>query len=61
MAGKGQGKGGGGFGIGGSCICSSCGEKIPHQRGVSCIDMKCPSCGKRMIREDLYNKKKGQE
>ena len=58
--GKGGGKGrnnGGGFGIGGYCICAKCGEKIPHQRGVKCTTIKCPNCGKTMIREELLKRK----
>jgi hypothetical protein len=50
----GQGRGrGGGFrpGPGGMCVCSTCGEKVPHQQGVPCFDMKCPKCGAAMIRE----------
>ena len=58
MSGKGKGKGGGGYGAGGYCICSKCGERVPHQRGVSCIDTSCPVCGKRMIREKLYEEKR---
>ncbi len=61
--GKGLGKGGGryknnggGFGNGGYCICAKCGEKIPHRQGVKCTTIKCPNCGKPMIREELLNK-----
>lgn len=62
--GKGSGKGGGrfknnggGFGNGGYCVCAKCGEKIPHERGVKCTTLKCPNCGKTMIREELLNSK----
>jgi len=34
---------GGGFGAGGFCVCAKCGAKVPHQRGVKCTDLKCPS------------------
>ncbi len=53
--GRGRGSGqGGGFGHrgpGGNCVCPDCGEKVPHKRGVPCVDMKCPKCGASMIRE----------
>ena len=63
-SGKGLGKGGGqgrnsggGFGAGGFCVCAKCGEKVPHQRGVKCTELKCPSCTHTMVREELLNKK----
>ena len=56
--GMGMGKGGGrgrmggsGMGAGGNCICPKCGTKAPHQRGVPCNTIKCPSCGSIMTRE----------
>ena len=49
---------GGGFGAGGQCICAGCGKKVPHQRGQKCTDLKCPDCGRTMIREELLNSKK---
>lgn len=55
--GRGRNKGGG-FGIGGFCICAKCGEKIPHLRGVKCTTLKCPNCGKPMVREELLKNKK---
>lgn len=58
--GKGLGRGGGhgrnnggAFGNGGFCVCSKCGEKLPHQTGVKCTTIKCPSCGNTMVREEL--------
>lgn len=53
--GRGRNKGGA-FGTGGFCICAKCGEKVPHQRGVKCTTLKCPKCGKTMIREELLKK-----
>jgi hypothetical protein len=37
---------------------AKCGEKIPHQQGVKCTGMKCPKCGKPMIREELLQNRK---
>jgi len=33
-----------GQGPGGDCVCSKCGYKIPHQRGVPCSTLQCPNC-----------------
>jgi NAD-dependent SIR2 family protein deacetylase len=57
--GKGGGKGrnnGGGFGIGGYCVCAKCGYKEPHRQGVKCTAIKCPECGKPLVREELLKK-----
>lgn len=53
--GRGRNKGGA-FGTGGFCVCAKCGEKVPHRRGVKCTTLKCPKCGKTMIREELLKK-----
>ena len=61
MGSSGGGRGrnnGGGFGAGGSCVCAGCGKKLPHQRGVKCTELKCPECGRTMVREELLNRKK---
>ena len=44
--GRGQRLVGRGQGLGGSadCVCPKCGEKIPHQRGIPCLQTKCPKC-----------------
>jgi len=58
-SGSGRGRnGGGGFGSGGYCVCAHCGAKVPHARGTKCTDLRCPECGKPMVREELLNKKK---
>lgn len=56
--GKGRNKGGS-FGPGGFCICAKCGEKIPHRQGIKCTTLKCPKCGKTMVREELIKNRKG--
>lgn len=57
--GGGQGRNkGGAYGTGGYCVCANCSEKIPHQRGVKCTTLKCPNCGKTMIREELLQSKR---
>lgn len=63
-SGRGMGRGGGqgrnkggAFGPGGKCVCAACGYEQPHQQGQKCTAIKCPQCGKPLIREDLLNKK----
>ncbi len=56
--GNGGGRGrnnGGGYSVGGNCVCAKCGAKVPHQQGIPCTQLKCPSCGSPMIREELLN------
>ncbi len=55
--GRGRNKGGG-YSIGGFCVCTKCGEKVPHQRGIKCTTLKCSKCGHTMIREELLNEKR---
>jgi hypothetical protein len=52
---KGRNKGGA-LGPGGFCICAKCGEKLPHKKGIKCTRLKCPKCGKTMIREELLKR-----
>jgi hypothetical protein len=52
-AGAGRGKGAGnrpGSGPGGICVCSSCNTQVAHHRGVPCSSVKCPNCGKQMVK-----------
>jgi ribosomal protein S26 len=49
--GRGFGRGGMGRGPGGNCVCPNCGEKVPHERGIPCAQVRCPKCGTPMIRE----------
>ena len=54
VPGVGQGRNkGGSYGTGGFCICTKCGAKIPHKRGIKCTTQKCPKCGHTMIREEM--------
>lgn len=42
-----------GMGFGGpamTCKCTSCGYEAQKQRGVPCVQMKCPKCGSPMVR-----------
>jgi hypothetical protein len=39
------------MGSGGFCICVKCGTRIPHRRGIPCMQERCPKCGKVMLRE----------
>ena len=39
------------MGAGGTCICPKCGNKVPHDAGIPCIEERCPSCGAAMVRE----------
>ena len=48
-AGKGR-MGGKGLGPAGECVCPKCGTKTPHDRGVPCMQKKCPQCGSLMTR-----------
>ena len=38
-------------GPGGDCVCEKCGYKIPHQRGIPCSSLKCPTCGEGLERK----------
>jgi len=35
----------------GQCICPSCGHKIQHAAGQSCLQTVCPKCGAMMTRD----------
>ena len=54
--GQGQGRGQGagnrpGSGPGGYCVCPSCGHKQPHTIGQRCVDISCPQCGTKMVKQ----------
>ena len=54
QGGRGLGRGGGnrpGAGPSGNCVCPNCGHKISHAIGQRCIDISCPKCGTKMVRE----------
>jgi cation diffusion facilitator family transporter len=40
-----------GKGPSGYCICSKCGYKVSHQRGIPCLSLKCPNCNIDLKRE----------
>jgi uncharacterized protein len=53
-------------GPGGACICVACGKSIPHVAGQPCREMRCPDCGKHMLREgsahhQAYQKKNNND
>ena len=35
----------------GFCVCSQCGQRVPHELGQPCFKQKCPQCGASMNRE----------
>ena len=43
--GAGQGRGKGGGRLPENCVCTNCGERIPHQPGKRCYEEKCLKCG----------------
>jgi len=53
ITGRGRGRQPGGFGLGpgGFCVCPQCKEKVSHERGVPCYEVKCPKCNTQMVRE----------
>ncbi|WP_081782549.1 hypothetical protein [Prolixibacter bellariivorans] len=38
-----------------NCICVVCDVRIPHQCGTPCRDVKCPKCGRSMLKEGSYH------
>jgi predicted Fe-Mo cluster-binding NifX family protein len=47
------GRKGGSFAAGpaGTCVCPQCGRTEPHERGMPCVERKCPQCGTVMTRQ----------
>ncbi len=41
----------GGGGSAGFCVCVGCGHREAHRPGVPCREVRCPHCGKAMLRE----------
>lgn len=33
------------------CVCTGCGHREPHVRGLPCVQRRCPECGAAMKRE----------
>jgi len=50
--GGGRGRMGGAYKAGpqGECVCTSCGETVPHIPGQPCSQIVCPKCGAPMTR-----------
>jgi len=40
-----------GKGPNGYCVCEKCNYKVPHQRGIPCSTLKCPTCNINLKRE----------
>jgi len=51
--GQGRGRMGGPLagGAGGTRLCPKCGHRETHERGVPCVQKRCPKCGTAMARE----------
>ncbi len=39
-----------GAGVQDVCRCPACGASAPHERGIPCMQVKCPQCGQSMVR-----------
>lgn len=53
-AGRGRGRGrmgGQGLGPSGKCVCPKCGKAVPHEVGIPCYNVNCPSCGTPMTKK----------
>lgn len=56
--GRGRGRCGGSYGPSGYCLCPKCGYRTPHKQGIPCPEMKCPECGRPLVREELLRDRK---
>ena len=60
----GRGRHRGGMGQSGNCVCPKCNYTIPHQPGIPCNSILCPTCNIRLVRENsdhhlnILNKRK---
>jgi predicted amidophosphoribosyltransferase len=39
------------MGEGGHCFCPKCEARVEHSRGEPCVEVRCPRCGAKMMRE----------
>ncbi|GET25895.1 ferredoxin [Prolixibacter sp. NT017] len=39
----------------GYCICVKCDLRLEHKKGMPCREVKCPKCGRTMLKEGSYH------
>lgn len=47
-------------GISGQCVCVKCGYLSTKNRGIPCMQEKCPECGAVLLREGGYHHRKAK-